>query len=76
MVVAGTILAATNQEMEDAMNDITSRVRTTEDVPAGFPPGIEMAWGVIANATDWDRDDRVEWRAAAERWRDEYLLGR
>ena len=31
---------------------------------------IEAAWGVIANATDWDRDDRQEWRAAAERWRD------
>ena len=36
---------------------------------------LEMAWGVIANATDWDRDDRSEWRTAAERWRDKYHEG-
>ena len=33
---------------------------------------LDFAWTVIANATDWDRDSRVEWRKAAERWRDEW----
>ncbi len=33
---------------------------------------LEIAWGIIANATDWDLDDRAEWRVAAERWRDRY----
>ena len=34
---------------------------------------IETAWGVIANAHngDWGQA-RIEWRQAAERWRDNY----
>lgn len=34
---------------------------------------LEAAWGIIANAWDgdWDRAS-VEWREAAERWRDGY----
>ena len=34
---------------------------------------IELAWVVIANATDWNREDCVDWRVAAERWRDRYM---
>jgi len=48
-----------------AMREQRRLDRQTDDM-------LEMAWGVIANATDWDRDDRAEWRAAAERWRDRY----
>lgn len=33
---------------------------------------LEIAWCVIANASDWDNPDRTEWRKAAERWRDKY----
>jgi hypothetical protein len=34
--------------------------------------GLELAWGLIANAGEgnWDRET-PEWKAAAERWRDE-----
>ena len=35
----------------------------------------EMAWGIIANAYggDWDLASEASgWKAAAERWRDEY----
>jgi hypothetical protein len=34
--------------------------------------GMEIAWGVIANANggNWD-GETPEWQAAAERWRDE-----
>ena len=34
----------------------------------------EQAWVVIANASDWDEENRREWREAAERWRDAYFL--
>ena len=38
---------------------------------------LEIAWGVIANASDWDimkGEDvaRPEWVNAATRWRDDY----
>ncbi len=38
---------------------------------------LETAWGVIANASDWDHSAKSEkaaseWIAAAERWRDSY----
>lgn len=35
-------------------------------------PGLEAAWGLIANAHggDWSKAT-PEWRAAAERWRDQ-----
>lgn len=39
---------------------------------------LELAWGIIANASDWadmggkGLTARREWQAAAERWRDEY----
>ncbi len=33
---------------------------------------LEMAWVVIANASDWTDETRSEWREAAERWRDAY----
>ena len=31
---------------------------------------LEEAWGIIANASDWDEPGRKEWRTAAERFRD------
>ncbi len=31
---------------------------------------IEAAWGIIANASDWNTEGRGEWRGAAERWRE------
>ena len=34
---------------------------------------LEMAWVVIANASDWDDSPQGSWRAAAERWRDAYF---
>ena len=38
-----------------------------------FPDDLlEAAWGIIANAWDWNMDDRQDWRAAAKRWRDAY----
>lgn len=40
-------------------------IRETSDM-------LEAAWGVIANAMDWDDGTRAEWRGAAERWRDRY----
>ncbi len=33
----------------------------------------EMAWGIIANASDWDDETRQEWVDAAVRWRDAYF---
>ncbi len=38
---------------------------------------METAWGVIANASDWDHSAKSnkaakEWVTAAERWRDRY----
>ena len=34
---------------------------------------LQIAWGIIANASggDWDKET-LEWKAAAERWRDKY----
>lgn len=32
---------------------------------------LEMAWVIISNSRDWDTHE--EWRAAAEKWRDEYF---
>ena len=29
---------------------------------------LEAAMGIISNATDWDRDDREEWKTAARKW--------
>ncbi len=57
-------------EMFKAMRQQRRHDRRADDM-------LELAWGIIANATDWDRDDRAEWRAAAERWRDRYheMLG-
>lgn len=31
---------------------------------------LEQAWGIIANASDWNMPERAEWRRAAEVWRD------
>jgi hypothetical protein len=31
---------------------------------------LELAWGLIANASDWNMKNRTDWRKAAERWRD------
>ena len=31
---------------------------------------LEQAWGIIANASDWDVTGREEWRRAAEHFRD------
>lgn len=33
---------------------------------------LEIAWGVIANAKNWDYDIETEWTKAATRWRDRY----
>ncbi len=35
---------------------------------------LEMAWVVIANASDWNTEDKdeSEWLVAARRWRDDY----
>lgn len=35
---------------------------------------VETAWGIIANANGGDWGGNTEWRLAAERWRDEYIL--
>ena len=35
---------------------------------------IESAWGVIANSLDWSTEGREEWIAAAELWRDTYIV--
>lgn len=46
----------------------------------GYMDQLEMAWGIIANASDWMLPDGAgvsppgEWREAAERWRDGYHL--
>lgn len=42
--------------------------------PADWPASdmAEAAMGIISNASDWDRDDRAEWKTAARRWLDEY----
>lgn len=47
------------------------------DGPSYVPPGIELAWGLIANAYggNWEKASD-EWRVAAERWRDEYMTGK
>ncbi len=34
---------------------------------------LEMAWVILANATDWDRSERSEWITAAQKWRDDYF---
>ena len=37
---------------------------------------LERAWAIMANATDWGRDDYEGsplWILAAEKWRDEYF---
>lgn len=33
---------------------------------------LDTAWGVIANALDWDTEGRDEWCAAAGKWRDRW----
>lgn len=49
---------------------------TMEDTENKNEDGIEMAWGLIANAHggNWDLATE-EWRKAAERWRDIYWHG-
>lgn len=34
---------------------------------------LELAWGVIANAHNWDGAGNKDWKPAAERWRDRYF---
>ena len=45
-----------------------------QDTESTRPDGIDMAWGLIANAYEgnWELASD-EWRKAAERWRDENL---
>ena len=45
-----------------------------QDTESTRPDGIDMAWGLIANAYggNWELASD-EWRKAAERWRDENL---
>lgn len=46
------------------------------EVPAPTEPALllELAWGLVANASggDWNRES-VEWNAAAVRWREQYF---
>lgn len=47
----------------------------TEDNQSGwnFPDDlIEAAWGIIANASDWNIKGREEWIEAAKEWREAY----
>ena len=39
-----------------------------------FDDAIELAWGIIANASggNWDRESS-DWQEAAARWRDTYV---
>ena len=47
----------------------------TQDIETPGDDQLEMAWVVIANASDWDLGGKqpAEWREAAERWRDAYF---
>jgi hypothetical protein len=42
----------------------------SEEKNEGWPANnmLEAALGIISNATDWDRDDREEWKTAAREW--------
>lgn len=50
-------------------------MRKATDMDAGADM-LELAWGIIANAHggNWDAAS-IEWRGAAEKWRDRYLRG-
>ena len=47
----------------------------TQDIETQPDDLLEMAWIVIANASDWisEGKQQAEWREAAERWRDAYF---
>jgi hypothetical protein len=75
-------------EMVKAKMELDCRVSTREPggppiyavpaPPAGtdYREAMEIAWGIIANAHggDWEKAT-PEWKAAAERWRDLYMMG-
>ena len=46
-----------------------------QDIETPGDDQMEMAWVVIANASDWIQEGKqqAEWRKAAERWRDAYF---
>jgi hypothetical protein len=58
------------QDVERALIDALKPVLRQRDEAEN---GMEIAWGIIANAGggDWDKET-PEWREAAARWRDEY----
>ncbi len=47
----------------------------TQDIETSGDDQLEMAWVVIANASDWmlKGKQHTEWVEAAERWRDAYF---
>lgn len=54
----------------EQVGQVIQQIQAIEAQDKRHVDSTEAAWGLIANATDWDRDDRKEWREAAERWRD------
>ena len=52
---------------------LAGRVKELEAEVVRLREGMELAWGIIANASggNWD-EEGSQWKAAAERWRDEH----
>ena len=48
----------------------------TQDIETPGDDQLATAWVIIANASDWDLEGKhqMEWREAAERWRDAYFV--
>ena len=46
-----------------------------QDIETPGDDQLEMAWVIIANASDWIQEGKhqAEWRKAAKRWRDAYF---
>jgi hypothetical protein len=63
----------TTFETEHAEKWLAEHDKALTDRIAKLMDGMELAWGVIANAGggDWDLE-RPEWKEAAIRWRDEH----
>ena len=64
----------------DCPEEAAHRLAALEAGPAALKDELELAWGIIANASDWNIDEgdtpcgkkAKEWQNAAARWRDRY----
>ena len=54
------------------MSDTQREALPVDQSVESLMESLDIAWGLIANANEGDWDKATpEWRAAAERWRDE-----